>query len=167
MAQLDPRLQADESHPIDIAEAVVARRAWEFDRLSDDRIVVTVAGQWRRYDLTLAWSARDEVLRLICSFDLDPPEARMAALYQVLNLANDRVWDGAFTYWDQQRLMVWRYGLVLSGQAPVGPAQIDRMIRSAIQGCERFYPAFQLACRGDAEPQAAIGIAIAEAAGRA
>ena len=94
-------------------------------------------------------------------------EARLAALYEVLNLANDAVWDGGFTFWAPQRLMVWRYGLVLAGEMVASPEQIDHMIRSALDGCERFYPAFQLACWGDAAPQAAMEAALAEAYGRA
>lgn len=170
MAQLDHHISGlwgDDVHPIDIAEAVAAHRAWEFDRVADDQISMTVEGQWRGYSLTLAWSGRDEVLRLVCSFDLDPPESRTPALYEVLNLANDAVWDGGFAFWHQQRLMVWRYGLVLNGDAVASPEQVDRMIRSAITNCERFYPAFQLACWGNSEPQEAIGIAITEAFGRA
>ena len=50
-----------------------------FDRLADDQIAMVVEGQWRSYSLTLAWSARDEVLRLVCTFDMDPPAARMPA----------------------------------------------------------------------------------------
>lgn len=167
MAHPDQHVTGDEIHPIDIAEAVAARRAWDFDRLADDQIAMTVQGQWRIYALTLAWSERDEMLRLICSFDLDPPRDRMGALYEVLNLANDAVWDGGFAFWTQQRLMVWRYGLVLAGGAEAGAGQVDRMTRGAIDTCERFYPAFQLACRGNLAPQDAIGIAIAEAAGHA
>ena len=167
MAQLDHYIHSEEIHPIDIAETVAAHHAWEFDRLADDQIAMTVEGQWRSYSLTLAWSSREEVLRLICTFDMDPPAARLPALYEVLNLANDACWDGGFTFWAPQRLMVWRYGLVLAGEAMAGPEQIDQMIRSALDGCERFYPAFQLACWGDTAPKAAIEVAMAEAYGRA
>ena len=93
---------------------------------------MAVEGQWRTYSLTLAWSPREEVLRLICTFDMDPPADRMTTLHELLNLANDQVWDGGFTFWGEQRLMVWRYGLVLSGEAVAGPEQVDRMIRAAI-----------------------------------
>ena len=130
-------------------------------------LTLAVQGQWRSYAITLAWCGRDEVLRLVCSFDMDPPAARLAPLYEVLNLANDAVWEGGFAFWAPQRLMVWRYGLVLSGGAIAAPEQIDRMIRSAIDSCERFYPAFQLTCWGDTAPAAAIGIAMGEAYGRA
>lgn len=167
MAQLDHYIHSDEIHPIDIAESVAAHYSWDFDRLTDDQAAMAVEGQWRTYSITLAWSSRDEVLRLICSFDMDPPANRHPALYEVLNLANDAVWDGAFTFWSPQRLMVWRYGLVLTAESIPAPGQIDRMIRAAIENCERFYPAFQLACWGDASPQAAMEVAVASAYGRA
>lgn len=167
MALAEHFIPSDEIHPIDIVEDVAAHHAWEFDRLADDQIAMTVDGQWRSYSLTLAWSQAEAVLRLVCTFDFDPPAARMAALYEVLNLANDQVWDGSFTFWAPQKLMVWRYGLVLAGEAVAGPEQIDHMIRSALVEAERFYPAFQLACWGEGTPAAALDIAMADAYGRA
>ena len=167
MAQLGDFIHSDEIHPIDIVETVAAHHAWDFDRLAEDQIAMAVEGQWRSYSITLAWSGREEVLRLICTFDMDPPAERLPALYQVLNLANDQVWDGGFTFWAPQKLMVWRYGLVLSGEAIASPEQIDQMIRTAIDNCERFYPCFKLACWGDASPEAAMDIAMSEAYGRA
>ncbi len=165
--QHDPIIDSGEIHPIDIVESLAAHRDWDFDRLADDQIAMAVEGQWRSYSLTLAWSARESVLRLICTFDLDPPEARLPVLYETLNLVNDEVWDGGFTFWPAQRLMVWRYGLVLAGEAIAGPEQIDHMIGTATAACERFYPAFQLAAWGEATAAEALDIAIAEAYGRA
>lgn len=157
----------DEIHPIDIVEAVAAHHDWDFDRLADDQIVMTVQGQWRSYTLTLAWSGQDEVLRLLCTFDLDPPADRLALVYEAMNLANDQVWDGGFTFWSRQRLMVWRYGLVLAGDAVASAEQVDRMIGNALMSCERFYPSFQLVAWGNASPAAALDIALGEAYGRA
>lgn len=162
-----PELGFDDIHPIDIVESLALHHDWDFDRLADDQIAMAVEGQWRSYSLTLAWSAREEVLRLICSFDLELPEEKLPALYEVLNLINDQVWDGGFTFWAAQNLMVWRYGLVLAGDIIAGPEQVDRMIGNAIASCERFYPAFQLACWGDTAPEAALDIAICEAYGSA
>ena len=61
MAQLDHYIHSEEIHPIDIAETVATHHAWDFDRLADDQIAMTVEGQWRSYSLTLAWSAREAV----------------------------------------------------------------------------------------------------------
>jgi hypothetical protein len=128
---------------------------------------MAVEGQWRTYSLTLAWSPQDETLRLICTFEMDPAEGRLPALYDILNRCNDMVWTGAFTWWAEQKLMVWRYGLLLAGGQSVGPEQIDRLIAGAVTASERFYPAFQLALWGDQSPAEAMKVAIAEAYGRA
>jgi hypothetical protein len=160
-------LSGDEMHPIDIVETLAEHHAWEFDRVTDDQIAMAVEGQWRTYSLTLAWSPQDETLRLICTFEMEPPEGKMSGLLDVINRCNDMVWTGAFTYWAEQKLMVWRYGLVLAGGQCAGPEQIDRLISSAVMAAERFYPAFQLVGWGDKSPADAMKVAIAEAYGRA
>ncbi|PZO63316.1 MAG: diacylglyceryl transferase [Paracoccus denitrificans] len=167
MAQSQSVFHSDDIHPIDVVESVASQREWQFDRLADDEIAMVIEGQWRSYSLTLAWSAREEVLRLICTFDLDPPAGRIPQLYELLNLVNDQVWDGGFTFWAPEKLMAWRYGLVLTGDHIAGPEQIDQMIASAFEGCERFYPSFQLVAWGDSAPKDAVNIAITEAYGRA
>ena len=167
MSLSDDYLFSDDIHPIDIVENLAAQHAWEFDRVTDDQIAMAVEGQWRTYSLTLAWSEQDETLRLICTFEMEPPLEKMAALYEVLNRCNDRVWTGAFTYWSEQKLMVWRYGLCLAGGQIAGSEQIDRLIAAAVTAAERFYPAFQLVAWADKSPADAMRVAIAEAYGRA
>jgi hypothetical protein len=167
MSLSDDYLLGDETHPIDIVETLAADNAWEFDRVTDDQIAMAVEGQWRTYALTLAWSEQDETLRLICTFEMEPPLEKMGALYDVLNRCNDMVWTGAFTYWSEQKLMVWRYGLCLAGGQIAGSEQIDRLIAAAVTAAERFYPAFQLVAWADKTPAEAMRVAIAEAYGRA
>ena len=157
----------DDLHPIDVVETLAAHHAWEFDRVTDDQIAMAVEGQWRIYSLTMAWSAQDETLRLICTFEMEPPADKILALYDVLNRCNDLVWTGAFTYWPDQKLMVWRYGLCLGGGQMVATEQIDQLISAAIAASERFYPAFQLVAWADKTPAEAMKVAIAEAYGRA
>ncbi len=128
---------------------------------------MAVEGQWRTYSITLAWSARDETLRLISTFEMEPPAHRIPALYEMLNSVNDLCWAGAFTWWGEQNLMVYRYGLVLTGEQVAGPDQIDTMIRSAVSNAERFYPALQLVTWAERAPKDALQIAMAEAYGRA
>jgi len=160
-------LESDALHPIDIVEDLAAHHAWDFDRVADDQIAMAVEGQWRTYSITLAWSAYDETLRLICTFEMEPPEDKLPRLYEALNRTNDMVWSGAFTYWHEQRLMVYRYGLVLAGGQLAGSEQLGRMINAAVGNCERFYPAFQLVNWGDGSVEDAMQVAIAEAYGRA
>jgi hypothetical protein len=141
--------------------------AWEFDRVNDDQIAMAVEGLWRTYSLTLAWNPADETLRLICTFEMEPPPERLGGLYELLNRINDMVWAGAFTWWGEQKLMVWRYGLNLAGGQIATAEQIDRLIAAAFGAAERFYPAFQLVSWADHTAEAALKAAIAEAFGRA
>jgi hypothetical protein len=160
-------LNTEDLHPIDIVETLAEHHEWDFDRVTDDQIAMAVEGQWRTYSITLAWSGYDETLRLICTFEMDPPEETLPALYEALNRANDMVWSGGFTFWREQRLMVWRYGLVLNGGHVAGPEQIDRLIGEAVTAAERFYPAFQLTCWGGESPERAMDVAMTQAYGRA
>ena len=157
----------DDLHPIDIVEHLAAHHEWDFDRISDEQIAMAVEGQWRTYSITLAWSAFDETLRLICTFEMEPPEEKLAGLYELLNLVNDQCWAGAFTYWAEQQLMVYRYGLVLAGGQDVSAEQVDTLISAAVLSAERYYPALQLLVWGDRTPQEALQVAIAEAYGHA
>ena len=157
----------DDIHPIDLVEHIAEHHDWEFDRIHDDQIAFAVEGQWRTYSITLAWSAYDQTLRLICTFEMEPPADRLPALYECLNRTNDMCWAGAFTYWAEQKLMVYRYGLVLAGEQVAGPEQIDTMINAAVLSAERFYPAFQLVTWAERTPKEALEVAITESYGTA
>ena len=167
MAFSEQFLHAEDMHPIDIVESLAEHRDWEFDRVADDQIAMTIEGQWRNYSITLAWSDYDEMLRMICTFDMDPPKERLPALYEMLNRTNDMCWAGAFSYWETQRLMVYRYGLVLCPDSAATPAQIDRLMSTAVANAEKYYPAFQLVSWGNRNGKEALQVAIAEAYGRA
>ena len=166
MAQTEMFLE-DEIHPIDIVEHLAEHHEWEFDRIEENQIAMAVQGQWRTYSITLAWSGFDETLRLICSFEMEPPTEKLKDLYEILNVANDRCWTGAFTFWEKQKLMVYRYGLVLAGGQIATAEQIDTMISSAVLTAEKYYPAFQLVVYDNQSPDSAMQVAIAEAYGHA
>ena len=94
---LSEQFLEEDLHPIDIVEHLAEHHDWEFDRLGDDQIAMAVEGQWRTYSVTLAWSGFDETLRMVCTFELDPPEEKLAQLYELINMVNDQCWAGAFT----------------------------------------------------------------------
>ena len=167
MAVSEQFIANEDIHPIDLVEYIAEHHDWEFDRIADDQIAMAVEGQWRTYSITLAWSPYDETLRLICTFEMEPPEERLPALYETLNRVNDHCWAGAFSFWAEQKMMVYRYGLLLAGDQVAAPDQVDTMIRAAVLSAERYYPAIQLAVWGGRTADEAIQVAIAEAYGRA
>ncbi len=167
MALSEQFIDNGDIHPIDLVEHIAEHNSWEFDRITEDQIAMAVEGQWRTYSVTLAWSDYDQTLRLICTFEMEPPAHREQHLYEALNHANEKCWSGNFTWWSEQRLMVFRYGLLLGSEQYVSPEQIDTMIGAAVMSCERFYPAFQLVTWGERTPANAMQIAMNEAYGTA
>ena len=167
MEAVEHEFFTEDIHPIDIVETLAEHREWDFDRVAEDQIAMAVEGAWRTYSLSLAWSPQDETLRLICTFEMAPPEARLNELARLLDKANDMIWTGCFNLWPEQGLMVFRYGLTLAGGAAPTAGQVDAMLRGAVTAAERFYPAFQLVAWGDDTADSALAIAMSEAVGRA
>ena len=167
MDAVEHDLSTEDLHPIDLVETLAERRDWEFDRVDEDQIAMAVEGSWRTYSLSLAWSGHDDMLKLVGSFEMDPPEDRVPELYEALDRANDQLWGGAFSLWREHKLMVYRYGLVMSGGGCATAGQVEAMLRNAVESSERFYPAFQLVCWGGAPASEAMEIALSRAYGRA
>jgi hypothetical protein len=159
--------ETDDNHPIDIVEHLATKKGWEFARTSEEQIAMEVEGQWRTYSVTLAWSTYDETLRLVCTFEFDFPKEKLSTLHDLLNSINDRCWVGNFSYWESEKMIIYRYGLVLAGGAEASPEQIDTMIACAIMVSERYYPALQLVGWTEKTPAQALETALTEAYGHA
>ena len=167
MTAIEHDLPTADIHPIDIVESIAEQASWDFDRVGENQIAMAVEGGWRTYSLTLLWSDYDDMLRLVCSFELTPPEERIEAVLALLNIANDRVWGGGFTLWREQGQVVYRAGLSLAGGASATPEQVEAMVCAAIAQSERFYPAFQLVGWGGESAERAASVALEAAYGTA
>lgn len=156
-----------EPSPIDMVEDCAEHYCWDVDRMGEDQIAMAVDGAWRNYSLSLAWFEPDETLRMVCTYEQEVEPQNEAELYRTLEAANDRLWSGGFNYWREQRLIAYRYGLNLRGGAAATFEQMDAMLRSAVENCERFCPVFQLVAFEGATAEGAMAAALLEAAGRA
>lgn len=154
-------------HPIDMVENLACESQWDFDRVGEDQIAMAIEGAWRIYSLNLAWSDHDDMLRLVCSFELTPPEGRMDEMLALINLTNDKIWCGGFALWPDHKMMAFRYGLTLAGGATATTEQIETMVLTAVGFSEKFYPAFQLVGWSNHSPEQALRMAIDEAYGTA
>ena len=167
MTAVEHEFHDTDFHPIDMVETLAEQCSWDFDRLAEDRIAMAVEGSWRTYSLSLALSTRGDMLRLICTFEINPPAERIDEFLKLINIANDRIWTGNFTWWEEKGLLVFRYGLTLAGGAVATTEQVEEMVLNAVSLSERFYPAFQLVGWSSESAEEAAGIAIEQAYGTA
>jgi len=155
------------SNPVDQIELIAGRNDWTFERSGEDEITVSVAGQWCDYHVSFSWMEEIEALHLACAFDLKVQEARKTEVVRLLSLVNEQLWLGHFDLWDAEGVIMFRYALFLGGGAEAGDEQIEGMLQTALEQCERYYQAFQFVVWAGKPAREALDAALFETAGEA
>jgi hypothetical protein len=155
------------ANPLDILEQIVTANDWVFDRRTDEEMAAEAPGQWCDYGLYFNWSHEISAMHFTCTFDLKVPEKRRAALYELLALANERLWIGHFGMNSEDGMPVFRHSVLLRGAPGASAESLEDMVDIAITECERFFPAFQFVLWGGKAPGDALAAAMLECVGEA
>lgn len=132
-----------QSNPVDVIEHIAALNDWTFERAGDDEITIAVAGGWADYHVSFSWMEEREAIHLACAFDLKVPEGRRLEVMRLLATVNEQLWIGHFDLWSAEGLVMYRQALLLSGGAEPNSSQVERLLVTAIEACERYFQAFQ------------------------
>jgi hypothetical protein len=159
--------QESASNPLDVMEQIVAAYDWVFDRRSDAEMAAEAPGKWCDYGMYFCWSNEISAMHFTCTFDLKVPEKQRAALYELLALANEKLWIGHFGIDQEDGTPVFRHAVLLRGAPGASAESLEDMIDIAITECERFYPAFQFVLWGGKSPAEALQAAMLECVGEA
>ena len=152
--------------PLDVVEHVLAAENLEFDRTDDGDLAFNLAGDWKDYELWFAWRPEGDCLQLCLSLDLDVTGEQRNAAYELMASINPRVWLGHFELWEDGEI-IFRHGMALmTGEQP-SLAQAAAMIDVAVEGADRFYPAFDFLVQGSKSPKDAIAACMFETVGEA
>jgi len=131
------------SNPLDAIEQIAALRDWAFERAADNEIIVSVAGSWCDYHVSFSWMEDKEALHLACAFDLKVPPPRQLEVTRLLSGVNEQLWIGHFDLWTREGVVTYREAMLLSGGVEPTNAQVERLLLTAIEACERYFQAFQ------------------------
>jgi len=131
------------SNPVDTIESIAGHREWPFDRSGENEITISVKAGLADYHVSFAWMEDLEAVHLSSAFDLKVTERRQTEVMRLLSLVNEQMWIGHFDLWSQEALVMFRQTLLLSGGAEPTEQQIEGLVSSAIEACERYYQAFQ------------------------
>ena len=156
-----------QANPLDVMEQVVAANDWVFDRRTDSEMAAEAPGKWCDYGLYFSWSREISAMHFTCAFDLKVPEKQRTALYELLALANERLWIGHFGMDTDDGMPLFRHSVLLRGASAASAESLEDMVDIAITECERFYPAFQFVLWGGKTPAEALAAAMLECAGEA
>ena len=126
-----------------MVEHLAAGNNWPFERAGEDEIALVVTGRWTNYQISFTWMSEIEALHLACAFDMRVPELRLAEVQQLVALINEQLWIGHFDVWMQNGVVMFRHALVLAGGVSASDRQCEAVLGSALDSCERYFPAFQ------------------------
>ena len=154
-------------NPVDMIEQVATINHWEFERSADDEINLTVTGVWTEYNVSISWMEDFEALHLACAFDLKVPQGRILETTKLLSLINEQMLIGHFDIWMQEGAVMFRQALLLNGGADPTGEQLECLLASALEACERYYQAFQFVVWAGHDADEALSGALFETQGTA
>ncbi len=156
------------TNPLDVLEQIVSANEWAFERRSDSEMAAEAPGKWCDYGLFFSWSPEISAMHFSCAFDLKvPPGAKRERLFELLALANEKLWIGHFGLESEEGIPVFRHSVLLRGAPGASAESLEDMVDIAVTECERFFPAFQFVLWGDKRPKDALEAALVDAAGEA
>ena len=154
-------------NPLDVVERLATGNDWSFERAGDDEITILVTGRWTDYQLSYTWMDDLEALHLACAFDMKVPERRRTEVQTLISLINEQMWIGHFDYWAAQGLIMFRHSLVLAGGVAASGKQCEALLSTALDGCERYFTAFQFVVWAGKSAKEALAAAMFETSGEA
>lgn len=165
MGLMELELERD-TNPVDLVEQVASFNDWQFERTADE-ISMTVAGVWTDYDVSLSWMEDFEALHLACGFDLKITENRMLEAAQLIGRINEQLLIGHFDLWQEDGSVMFRHALMLNGGADPTPEQLECLLTSALEACERYFQAFQFVVWAGKDSKDALDAVLFETHGNA
>ncbi len=155
------------SNPLDVIEQIIAANEWAFDRRSDAEIAAEAPGKWCDYGLYFSWSHEISAMHFSCAFDLKVPAEQRDKLFELLALANEKLWIGHFGLESEDGVPVFRHSVLLRGSPSASAESLEDMVDIAMTECERFFPAFQFVLWGGKDPAEALQAAMLDCVGEA
>jgi hypothetical protein len=152
--------------PLDVVEHVLTAENLQFDRTAEGDLAFSLAGDWKDYELWFAWRPEGDCLQLCLSMDLRVAKAQRASAHELIAMINPRVWLGHFELWEDGEI-IFRHGMALMTNEQPSLAQAAAMIDIAVEGADRFYPAFDFLVRGAKSAQDAVAACMFETVGEA
>jgi hypothetical protein len=154
-------------NPLDVVEHMASANQWPFERLAEAEIVLVVTGKRTNYQISFSWMEDIEVLHVACAFEMKVPQLRLSEVQRLIAGINEQLWIGHFDVWTQNGVIMFRHALLLVGGVVVTGRQCEVALSSALDSCERFYPAFQFVVWAGKTGREAIDSVMLETCGEA
>lgn len=154
-------------NPLDVVERLASGNDWTFERCGEDEITILVTGKWTDYQVSYTWMSDLEALHLACAFDLKVPERRKIEVQQLISQINEQMWVGHFDLWTKDGIVMFRHALMLNGGIEASGRQCEALLGTALDACERYFPAYQFVVWAGKGAREALDAAMFDTSGEA
>ncbi len=155
------------ANPIDLVEGLFDRKSFELERRSANEIAIEIKGKWNSMLLFFTFEESMKVLHMSCLMDIETTTEDSASIFELLAMTNETLWMGHFSYWNEQKVPVFKHSVIADENDEGFAGKLSQMIDIAIKECERMYPVFNVVLNKGMDPKRAMYPMLMETKGSA
>ncbi|NCT41141.1 MAG: YbjN domain-containing protein [Alphaproteobacteria bacterium] len=144
MPSLFDTLHKDTPNPLDNIEDILHANDWDFNRMGDNELLVTLAGKYGDYQLIFLWQADMTALQISVQYNLIISAHNIMNAANILMTINERSWMGHFEIAADTNTPSFRYTTLLNPENKQSYEQLESILDIALAQCETNYAAFSL-----------------------
>lgn len=153
-------------NPLDNVEDVLRSHNWDYNRASEDELIVTVAGKACSYRLFFIWQEDLNLLQFCCQYDLTVMEENVEAARNIMMDINETLILGHFDLPRDTATPSLRHTSLLRGMSnDNGFEKLEDLIDISLTLCERHYSAFSLLTAHTMADKKVLNLALMETVG--
>lgn len=153
-------------NPLDNVEDILHAHNWTFDRMTDDELIVEVAGKAGNYRLFFIWQEDMSALQLCVQLDLEIMSNNFEMAQKAIFSINENLWMGHFDLPESSKKPSYRYNYLLRANARSAAGEvIEDIVDIALAQCERHTPLFTLFTSANDINDQTLSLALMDTAG--
>ena len=142
MSQLDSVSVDAHDRSMDVVEQTLLAADWACERSEEGLIHCASLTRWGEFAGMFAWRDEPASLNFSLTMDLRAPNAKHAAISELLRRMNERLWLGHFDYWTDEGVAVFRHTIPMLDRISPDPGEIAAVLAAALDAADQFLPAF-------------------------
>lgn len=143
-------------NPIDDIECLFTHNKHSIDRRNTHEIAVEITGKWDNMLLFFAWEEQMHCLHVSCLLNIEPENISEPSIFELLALLNEDLWVGYFSYWEEQKMPVFKHSLFIDESERDILGKLNQILNIALTECERAYPIFHAVFKQNISPRRAL-----------
>jgi hypothetical protein len=143
-------------NPLDTIENIFLKEDISFDRRSDNELVAEVLGKWDNMLVFFAFEEHMRCVHISCLLNIENANVDRSKMFELLAMLNENLWLGHFSYWNEQKMPIFKHSIILQDEEELFSNKISKIIELSIMECERVYPIFNAVMRQNVEPSQAM-----------